>query len=93
MLGVSALISLKLMVPIFFFFFFSFFTTQKQPRNKHKSSFTHSFLGINIGGSGGSGDDDLVAGLSGVSVFCEESLFLNGLAVHQIWFQVVVYFC
>ena len=34
------------------------------------------------------GDDDLVAGLSLVSVSCGETLFLDGLAVNQIWFQV-----
>ena len=30
----------------------------------------------------------MVTGLSIVSIFCEDSLFLNGLAVDQIWFQV-----
>ena len=33
-----------------------------------------------------------MSGLSMVSVFCEEFLFLNGVAVHQIWFQVRFFF-
>ena len=34
------------------------------------------------------GGDEIISGLSFVGIICEDALFLNGLAVHQIWSQV-----
>ena len=39
------------------------------------------------------GEEGVVSGLSFVGMACEEALFLNGLAVHQIWFQVFFLMC
>eukprot|EP00009_Paramoeba_aestuarina_P000425 CAMPEP_0201514108 /NCGR_PEP_ID=MMETSP0161_2-20130828/6022_1 /ASSEMBLY_ACC=CAM_ASM_000251 /TAXON_ID=180227 /ORGANISM="Neoparamoeba aestuarina, Strain SoJaBio B1-5/56/2" /LENGTH=799 /DNA_ID=CAMNT_0047910563 /DNA_START=939 /DNA_END=3335 /DNA_ORIENTATION=+ len=33
-------------------------------------------------------NNNIVSGLTMVSVFCEEALFLNGITLNQIWFQV-----
>ena len=35
------------------------------------------------------GEEGVVTGLSFAGLFCEDSLFLNGIAVQQTWFQVL----
>ena len=35
-----------------------------------------------------SNDGGVVSGLSFVGVYCEDSLFTDGITVHQTWFQV-----
>ena len=34
------------------------------------------------------GGDDIYSGLTFVGVNCEDAVFLNGIAPHQIWFEV-----
>ena len=45
--------------------------------------FSHFFFCFFVGGG-----DEIISGLSFVGIICEDALFLNGLAVHQIWSQV-----
>ena len=41
------------------------------------------FYGLLLGGG-----DDISSGLTFVGVNCEDAVFLNGIAPHQIWFEV-----